>query len=267
MADEHDRVWAGSMPDAYERWLVPAVFRPFAIELARRVAVLQPRRVLELAAGTGVVTNELYAAIPDTELVATDLNDAMIAVGSSRAPRASWRQADAQHLEFGDGSFDVVTCQFGVMFFPDRPAAYAEARRVLGPGGRLVFNSWDTLDTHGFGQAVVTAMQRALDGEPPGFLAAVPHGYADPELIRSDLAAAGYDEIELDLLTIEGQASAADIALGFCTGTPLRGPLEAHGDLDTVVVDVTRELEGLLGSGTVTCRMNAYFVAATAPGS
>lgn len=265
MVEDVDRVWAGPTAQAYERWLVPAVFRPFAVELARRVAARQPRDVLELAAGTGVVTTELRAAIPTAVLVATDLNVAMVELGSSRVPGVRWQQADGQHLGFDDGSFDVVACQFGVMFFPDRPAAYAEARRVLRPGGTFAFNSWDTLDTHGFAHALTQAMRQALDMEPPAFLTAIPHGYADPELVRSDLAAAGFVDVTLELRTLVGQASAADIALGFCTGTPLRAALEAHGELDRVVADVTRELEGSLGSGTATCQMNAYFVEAVAP--
>lgn len=127
MADEAQARWVGSMPEAYERWLGPTVFRPFAVDLAGRVAARRPGRVLELAAGTGVLTRELLAADPHCDLTATDLNSAMVEFGRRRAPAALWRQADATDLPFDAGRFDAVVCQFGVMFFPDKPAAFAEA--------------------------------------------------------------------------------------------------------------------------------------------
>src|SRR5215472_15945481 len=132
-----DKVFAGSIPKIYETYLVPLIFRPYADDLAQRVAALQVRRVLEVAAGTGVVTRALAAALPgDVEIVATDLNQAMLdqaaATGTSRP--VTWRQADAMQLPFPDGSCDVVVCQFGAMFFPDKAKAFAEARRVLRKG-------------------------------------------------------------------------------------------------------------------------------------
>ena len=126
------------MPEAYEKWLVPTVFGPFAADLAARVAARTTARVLEVAAGTGVPTRELARVIPDAAVTATDLNDAMVALGRTQAPGATWRQADTMRLPFDDGSFDVMVCQFGVMFLPDKPAGYAEVRRVLTPGGTFL---------------------------------------------------------------------------------------------------------------------------------
>ena len=128
MAREQDRLWVGSMPEAYNRWLAPAVFRPFARDLARRAARLAPGRILEIAAGTGVLTNELVTALPMAEVTATDLNAAMVEFGSRQAPGAEWRQADALDLPFKNDQFDLVACQFGVMFFPDKLAAFAEVQ-------------------------------------------------------------------------------------------------------------------------------------------
>jgi SAM-dependent methyltransferase len=108
MPAESDRLWVGSMPEAYERWLGPAVFRPFAADLARRVAARRPRRVLELAAGTGILTRELVAALDGAEITATDLNEAMVEYGRGLEPGAEWRQADALHLPFEDGAFDAA---------------------------------------------------------------------------------------------------------------------------------------------------------------
>src|SRR6478672_959396 len=140
--------FSGSVPANYERYMVPLLFRPYAEELARRAMVLRPRRILETAAGTGVVTAALAAALPDAEIVATDLNQAMLDVAKTRvdAANVSFRQADALDLPFGDGEFDLVVCQFGVMFYPDKVRGNAEARRVLRDGGHYVAVIWDRLD-------------------------------------------------------------------------------------------------------------------------
>ena len=155
-----DKVFAGSVPELYERFLVPLIFQPYARELAARAAALAPRRVLETAAGTGVLTRALAAQLPaDTHIVATDLNPPMLAEAERRLadPRVAWRQADALALPFDDAGFDVVACQFGVMFFPDKARAFAEARRVLRPGGLFVFNVWDAIATNEFADAVTFA--------------------------------------------------------------------------------------------------------------
>jgi ubiquinone/menaquinone biosynthesis C-methylase UbiE len=150
------------MSSAYERWLVPTVFRPFAIDLAARVAARCPRRVLELAAGTGVLTRELLASPDAPSVTATDLNQAMVQVGRAYAADATWSAADAASLPFAAGGFDVVACQFGVMFFPDRAAAYREAARVLTGDGRFVFSAWAAIDEHDFAAAMMAGIERAF---------------------------------------------------------------------------------------------------------
>ncbi|WP_411105299.1 class I SAM-dependent methyltransferase [Streptomyces sp. cmx-4-9] len=253
------------MPAAYEHHLVPVVFRPFAADLAARAARLHPRRILELAAGTGALTSALLAAAPSAEVTATDLNEAMVALGSARAPGALWLQADAQRLPFPDGSFDLVACQFGVMFFPDRVAAYTEVRRVLAPGGRFLFTTWGPLDTHAFGAALQAGLERAFPADPPQFLRTVPHGYADPAAVAADLAAAGLAVAEEQELTLEGRApSAADVATGFLAGTPVRAAVEERGGGPSAVAAVTEEMTSRLGPGPVTAPMTAYVFLATA---
>jgi SAM-dependent methyltransferase len=264
MIDEADRSWVQSMPDAYQRFLVPTVFEPFAAELAGRVAARGPARVLELAAGTGALTEQLVTHLPGADVVATDLNPAMVALGARRVPGATWRQADAAHLPFEAAAFDAVVCQFGVMFFPDRPAAYAEACRVLAADGALLFNTWGPVAAHDFAAALVAALGNAFPDDPPGFVAAVPHGYADPDVVRADLAAAGFAQVRVDTVTLEGRArSARDVAVGFCTGSPLRAALEARGDLDAAVSAVAGTMEDILGPGPVTGRMTAHVVEAS----
>lgn len=253
------------MPVAYEQYLVPVLFRPFADDLAARAAVLRPRRILELAAGTGVVTAGLLAAVPTAEVTATDLNDTMVAFGAARATGAVWQQADARRLPFPDGAFDLVVCQFGVMFFPDRVATFTEIRRVLAPGGHFLFNTWGPLATHAFGAALQAGLERAFPGDAPPFLPTVPHGYADPAVAATDLAAAGFTVEEEHELTLEGRAaSAADVATGFLSGTPVRAGVEERGDSPDVRSTVIDEMTTRLGPGPIAAPMTAYVFRATA---
>ncbi|MEV5850051.1 class I SAM-dependent methyltransferase [Streptomyces sp. NPDC051985] len=246
------------MPEAYDRHLVPVFFGPFAADLAARAAALRPRTVLELAAGTGALTSALLDAVPTASVTATDLNEAMVIAGSAREPRAHWRQADAQELPFEDGGFDLVLCQFGVMFFPDRPAAYAEVRRVLAPRGRFLFNSWGPLATHGFGAAFQAALEGSMPDGAPTFLPDVPHGYADPAVVAADLAAAGLALATAEEVTLEGVAeSAASVATGFLTGTPVSAAVQAREDAQALQLAVTRKMTDHLGPGPVTAPMTA----------
>ncbi|WP_229842396.1 class I SAM-dependent methyltransferase [Streptomyces tanashiensis] len=260
-----ERRWSASMPAAYEQYLVPVVFRPFAEDLSARAAALHPGRVLELAAGTGVLTSTLLSAAPSAEVTATDLNEAMVAFGSARAPGAVWRQADAQRLPFPDQSFDLVVCQFGVMFFPDRTGAFTEIRRVLAPGGRFLFSTWGPLRTHTFEVALQAGLERAFPVDPPRFLSAVPHGYSDPAVVAADLVAAGFAVEDEQELTLQGRAaSTADLATGYLTGTPVRMAVEERGGGPAVRATVIEEMTVRLGPGPVTAPMSAYvFRAAT----
>ncbi|WP_328476196.1 class I SAM-dependent methyltransferase [Streptomyces sp. NBC_00377] len=246
------------MPEAYERHLVPALFRPFAADLAARAAALRPRTVLELAAGTGALTSALLTAAPTASVIASDLNQAMVTAGSAREPRADWRQADAQELPFEDGTFDLVVCQFGVMFFPDRPAAYNEVRRVLAPQGRFLFNSWGPLASHGFAAAFQTALKESMPGAAPAFLEDVPHGYTDLAQVASDLAAAGLTLASAEEVTLDGSGeSAASVATGFLTGTPVSAVLDARQDAQGIRTAVAQKMTALLGTGPVTAAMTA----------
>ena len=263
MPDESQRRWVDSMSEAYDRWMVPTVFRPFAVELGHRIAERRPRRVLELAAGTGVLTRELLAGDGGPDVTATDLNQAMVEFGRKCVPGATWQQADAIDLPFDDEQFDAVVCQFGVMFFPDKPAAHAEARRVLEPGGSLVLATWAPIDGHEFEMAVVAGLDRAFPDDPPRFLQSVPHGYADLDVAVADVRAGGLEPISAETVTVEGHAeSAVGLATGYCTGTPLRPQIEARGDLAVAIDAVAGELERRFGSGPLTGRMTAHVIEA-----
>ena len=262
-----DRRFAGSIPQLYERHLVPLIFAPYAHDLAARTARSEPGEVLELAAGTGVLTRELARALPaGARLVATDVNAPMLAeaaaAGSARP--VEWREADALALPFADAAFDAVVCQFGAMFFADRPRAYAEARRVLRPGGRLLFNVWDRLDTNVFADLVTQALAARFHADPPTFLARLPHGYHDPARIAEDLRRGGYAAApQCTCLTFASRAASADaVAFAYCHGTPLRHEIEAHGPtaLEAATAAATARIAQVCGDGAVEAPVQAWVI-------
>src|SRR3982751_5886249 len=202
-----DTVFAGSIPGLYDRYLGPLLFEPYAAEVARRAAAFRPKRILEVAAGTGIVTEAVHRALPEAEIVAIDLNPAMLNVASQRieSAKVSFQPADALHLPFENGSFDLVVCQFGLMFYPDRVKGNAEARRVLRDGGKYLAVIWDRLDRNPASQIASDAVAALFPDDPPSFLVRTPFGYANPEWIERDLRAAGFDRIEIDTVALKSQ--------------------------------------------------------------
>jgi len=268
MTDDASRVWAEDMSAAYDELLVPAVFRPYADDLAARVARRHPRDVLELAAGTGVLTGAMTALLPRARITATDLNVAMVQIGAANVPAATWQQADAMHLPFEAGSFDLVACQFGVMFLPDRPTGYAGIARVLRPGGHFLFNCWGPLATHEIEATVIATLAETFPDDPPTFLARVPHGYHDAGRVTADLTAGGFDDIQIETVEVDCTGKTAnELARGYCRGTPLRPEIEARGDLEATTQTLATALERRFGPGVITGRMAALVVSATRPDS
>ncbi|WP_323765952.1 class I SAM-dependent methyltransferase [Marinovum sp.] len=266
---ESDKRFTGSIPDVYDAWLVPLIFETYAADMARRVAALGPGDVLETAAGSGVVARALAPRLPEgARYVVSDLNPPMLRRGAARQPaggRLHWQPADALDLPFGDASFDVVCCQFGAMFFPDRVAGHREARRVLRPGGRYIFSVWDEIAANGFADCVTLALEEMFPDDPPRFLARVPHGYHDPDRVRADLAAAGFAEVTLETVGGESRAGAArDPAIAYCQGTPLRSEIEARGP--AALAEATDLAEARIaeryGPGPVLAPIRAHVVSA-----
>jgi ubiquinone/menaquinone biosynthesis C-methylase UbiE len=266
---ESDKAFTGSIPENYDRHMVPLIFESYAQDIAQRAAALAPKAVLETAAGSGVVTRALAATLSaGFSYVATDLNQSMLDYAATRQnadSRISWRQADAQALPFEDNTFDLVCCQFGAMFFPDRPSGYREAKRVLKPGGSFLFNVWDRIEENVFANDVTQALATFFPDDPPRFLARTPHGYHDITLIRSDLAKAGFSEITIETVeAVSRAASALDAATAFCQGTPLRNEIEARGTdrLQAATDYAAAVIAQRHGSGEVAAKIQAHVILA-----
>jgi len=265
---ETDSSFTTDVARFYESTLVPLIFRPYARDLSRRAKEFAPQSVLEIACGTGVVTRALSDDLPETcVIVATDLNQAMVShgqqVGTSRP--VTWRQADVMDLPFPDESFDVVVCQFSVMFFPDRVAAYGEVRRVLRSGGVFLFNVWNGIDQNDFARVVTEAVGTLYPDDPPLFLARTPHGHGAPREIEEDLRAAGFESCSLTQRDDVSEASSPDgPAIAYCHGTPLRNEILTRNPdgLDEATAVAREAIRSKFGDGHVRGRISGVVVVA-----
>lgn len=252
------------MPATYDHLLGPVLFVPFADLLAAEAAATGSgvTRELELAAGTGILTARLAARMPEASLRATDRNPAMVEYGRRQVPQADWQVVDARNLPFPDGTFDLVACGFGVMFF-DRMKAFPEIRRVLSEGGRFLFSTWDRIENSVLPSAFEYSVAAVLPDDTPDFLERIPHGYFDPETIRADLERSGLAGVELRQETVTSHtASARSFAEGLCLGSPLRFGLEQRGNLRQLTASISERMEAVLGTGPVEGPLAAWLVQA-----
>jgi ubiquinone/menaquinone biosynthesis C-methylase UbiE len=268
--DESHNAFVGSVPELYDRLMVPLIFEPYADDLVRRVRALDPTDVLEVAAGSGVVTRAMAAGLDENvAIIATDLNQPMLDhaqfIGTARP--VTWQQADVVDLPFADNSFDVVVCQFGVMFFPDKAFAAGEVARVLRPGGTYVFSVWDSVETNEFVAVVQQALDEMFPEDPPRFMARTPHGYFDEALIRSDLAASGaFGTVTIDSVDALSRAAAPEhAARAYIEGTPLRSEIEARrpGGLAAAVEVATAALAQRFGAVDPVGKIRGFVIAAS----
>lgn len=262
-----DKVFAGSIPELYDTYLVPLIFEPYAADLVARLASKPLARVLEVAAGTGVVTRAMATALPEAvSIVATDLNQSMLDQAAGRGTKrpVTWRQADAMKLPFADGAFDAVVCQFGVMFLLEKRVAYSEVRRVLRLGGIFIFNAWDRIQENEFAETVTTALEVLFPDDPPRFLARTPHGYHDVEIIKRDLAAGGFTASpEITTLASRSHAASCDHpATAYCQGTPLRNEIEARNPagLANATTAAAEAIAHRFGRGAVDGKIQAHII-------
>jgi SAM-dependent methyltransferase len=264
-----DSLFTGGVASFYESTLVPLIFESYADDMAARTLALAPRSVLEVACGTGVVTRALASRLPrECEVMATDLNEAMVdhaeSIGTSRA--VTWRQADVMALPYAERAFDVVVCQFGVMFFPDRVAAYREIRRVLRPDGRFLFSIWNDIEHNDFAALVTEAVSALYPDDPPLFLARTPHGHWRPAEIKSDVMAAGFKQCDLVQRDDVSAAMEPELpAIAYCQGTPLRNEIEARdaGGLERATEAAAAAIRMRYGEGPIEGRISAVVVSAS----
>jgi ubiquinone/menaquinone biosynthesis C-methylase UbiE len=266
---ETDKLFAGSIPENYDRYMVPLIFEDFARDMAERVSARSPGAVLETAAGSGVVTRAVAPRLSQSaSYVVTDLNQPMLDYAATRQaadPRIRWRKADAQALPFEDAAFDLVFCQFGVMFFPDRQSGYREAKRVLKPGGCFLFNVWDRIEENVFANEVTNALAEFFPDDPPRFMARTPHGYHDTTLIRGDLAKAGFSRVTIDTRAEQSRApSPRHAAVAYCQGTPLRNEIEARGPekLEAATDHAASAIADRHGPGEIAAKIQAHVIMA-----
>jgi len=257
----------GTVPEKYERYLGPYVFEPYAKDLVSRIHPGKVKTVLEIACGTGRVTGHLRKTLlPDTRLVATDLNADMLAIAQKKIPDQTieWRVADVQDLPFDEHSFDLVICQFGLMFVPDKPRALAEIRRVLKPGGHLLLNTWDTLEHNPAFFVADKIVAKYFPADPPRFFH-IPFSLHDKKELAALHEDAGFRDISVSLVSIDGtNASAGDIAAGMLEGTPVYPAIMNRNPalLPAIKKEVTIELARLFGESPMVSPLQAWVVEA-----
>jgi ubiquinone/menaquinone biosynthesis C-methylase UbiE len=256
-------VFKHSTPSLYDRYMGPLLFEPYAKHVAERAALLRPERILETAAGTGIVTRAVSEALPEATIVATDINPAVVKFASQHlhSDRVTFQRADAQDLPFDDASFDLVLCLFGVMFFPDKVRANAEARRVLEPGGRYVLVTFNRLDLNPIPKAAGEAVA-SLFQDDPRYMERGPFSYTDAGLVEQDLRAAGFESIEIETVELSSPVTTRDAAHGIVLGSPFRAEIERldASALERATAAVEQALRAWDGTNAP---MSAHIVTAT----
>jgi SAM-dependent methyltransferase len=251
MVSDNAAGFIGSIPQHYDQGLGPIIFADFAADIAARVAAGNPARVLETAAGTGIVTRRLLDALPAAaHLTATDLNPPMLEIARTKfrtGEQVELQPADALALPFADGSFDTVVCQFGLMFFPDKAKSSSEVLRVLAPGGRYVFSVWDSHRYNPFGRIAYEVPGRFFPADPPQFYS-VPFSCHRIDPIKELLIEAGFTGINAAVVSLDQEIpEVARFARAVVYGNPIvdqvrtRGAVEPELVVDALLQEYRRE--------------------------
>jgi SAM-dependent methyltransferase len=266
-AQEMNTSFIGTVPENYENYLGPLMFKPYAQDLACRLLVGDKAQVLELACGTGILTSELLSMMESgIHLVASDLNEPMLAVAQKKIQdrRVEWRQADASSLPFDADCFDAVICQFGMQFFPDKAVAAGEVRRVLRPGGVFLFSTWAGPHRNPLAHIAQQTAEACFPGDTPTFYH-VPWSYGDTRQIESDLRAGGFRHVSIQPVSLVGRAPSADYAaMGVVQGTPMANAVAERRAItvDAFTAVISASLTRELGDGPLALPMHAWVVRA-----
>jgi ubiquinone/menaquinone biosynthesis C-methylase UbiE len=267
MASLHSS-FKGSVPQNYDNFLGPFLFEPYAIDLAQRVRPNNPEHVLELACGTGRVTSHLVNVLSEqSTLIASDLNADMLAIAKQRVsnPKVKWEVIDAQSLPFEDNCFDLIVCQFGIMFFPDKRKALKEAYRTLVLKGYLLFNSWDSLGHNPASAIIHEVMQEVLGKEAPDFFVKAPFSFYNPDLIKELLGEAGFQNINIEKVSKNSYAPSVEtVVQGLLKGTPVAAVLadKSTAAQEELVARSTEKIAKKYGSENLVIPMQAIVVTA-----
>jgi ubiquinone/menaquinone biosynthesis C-methylase UbiE len=236
------QLYSGSIPANYEKYLGPYLFEPYALDIVELLQSDDCKLILELACGTGRVTNHLLKLISNEgKIIATDINPDMLQIAQTKVTdsKIAWRIADAHELPFDDNTFDHVICQFGVMFFTDKQQAFKEVYRVLSPQGKFVFNCWDSLDGNKRVGAVRDVMEDVFGNEAPDFLQKGAYSFYNVAAIKTLLDAAGFKNITIGHVhKIAPYTNVEDYINGYVDGTPLSTFLQAR---DASMRDVVKQ--------------------------
>jgi len=243
---------AGNAAETYEEALVPAIFAPWAPLVVDLAHPQEGERVLDVACGTGIVARTLASCVgPRGAVAGVDLNPGMLKVArrvcateSHSAAQIEWHEASADKLPFLDALFNVVCCQLGLQFFPDRAAALREMRRVLVPGGRLAVMVWRGIhESPGFA-VLAEALERHVGGAAAAIMRA-PFGLSDSEELTALVRAAGFHDIVIQqrVGTVRF-GSTEKLVSSYIAGSPLAGPISKASDAarQALVADVQNAL-------------------------
>jgi ubiquinone/menaquinone biosynthesis C-methylase UbiE len=258
--------FSGSIPENYERYLGPFIFEPYAVDVVSRIHVQKVKKVLELACGTGRVTKHLVQTLPDAEIVASDFNPDMIAIAENNAKsdNIKWMTIDMQDIPFDDNHFDLVVCQFGIMFVPDKQKAFQEIHRVLKTGGVLLLNAWDAL-TKNPPFTIANLIVNSFFTTDPVLFYHVPFSYHDETEMKHHLAEAGFHSAVIKLVPkICVSDSAAHAVKGLLEGNPVFAFIQERNP--AVLPDIRKKLEEelvlKLGDHPMRCAMQAWVIEA-----
>jgi len=218
--------FSGTIAKVYDEVQGPVYFEPYAIETAIRVAKLNPQNVLETACGTGRVTNHLHKVLsPHASLTATDISTDMMAIAKkklSSEKNLSWLEADALQLPFADSTFDVVVCQFGIMFFPDKKKGLNEAFRVLKNGGTFLATTWSKLELNEIAAAGRNILKEFFDNDPPRTMN-VAFSMHNKTEIKDLFSESGFTNVQIEMVVKTSVSeSAEELASALIEGSTIR---------------------------------------------